>query len=719
MSIQENYNSRLLRGVILDLLKDGEELTPDTIEDRFNTLYSDVDTSTTRLNLDEHSVEEEERGSANKVNLTFDLIKEELSLLYEELAKQTSNSVQLIERWKQESEELEEKIQKLANEVEGLLLIAEDTEGYFSFIGDSFNDATQIDSEQTTALINLVDHSICLDPTTSGDSGATRLSLNTLNESDVTFTVLSRRYLQTSLLTPGGNPVHAFWDTTNSWQHRVYCTRGDQVVSAELKVKLPAIYNLTKISIKLNSANTNSAVQVTPMVSTDGINYSQLMLADASKSILDTASWLFPTTEVSYLKFILTKNGFDFREDQLYIYEFGAKSIALFEEGFGTDSDAGVLVSEPLFVINPTTSAAIPFSKVALDVCERVPVDTRINYAVAVSNDSVFPLTASTIWHSIDPLSRSERIYPRVISLSSSTLQEFTGVEIAYDDTVGIDAQKRNPAQTFNELTAVNTLTARTITASNYNRYGFKNSNDRLLNLQILQDLELDESSIAIWRNVGTKFDNTFVRGAPRGWGYEDPWYRTTILISNPSGKYIDFGPHSIQIDGSLKTGNTFLSSGTHRIKVHKDQWIPLPSTANDITVLKNIDIRYPYNHKYLIEGYPMSDEQNPYTGVDRFAELVMQRVSPMDLALNVATDDYSRYALDLDAGDTGTSLEPSRCFVVKVDESIAEFINERFYVSFYITGQTYTYLRLRVQLSTEDSTITPALDSYRIRLGY
>ena len=175
--------------------------------------------------------------------------------------------------------------------------------------------------------------------------------------------------------------------------------------------------------------------------------------------------------------------------------------------------------------------------------------------------------------------------------------------------------------------------------------------------------------------------------------------------------------------------GNSDRDSGIHTIKVHKNNWkeVELMNDTKDLAELKIKDILYPYNHKLLIEGYNYdttypSTEEKIYKGADLFAETIMTQVSLFDLETNIAIDKYDVFAFDVDAPKSHTAPnsdnDPTTIMITKINEENPDFQNERFVLRFTLVNELRQYLRLRADLSTEDDKVTPALHSYKIKLG-
>ena len=127
------------------------------------------------------------------------------------------------------------------------------------------------------------------------------------------------------------------------------------------------------------------------------------------------------------------------------------------------------------------------------------------------------------------------------------------------------------------------------------------------------------------------------------------------------------------------------------------------------------------YNHKLLIEGYTLDtgSKSTIYQGVDLFAEFKMQRIGSTDFLYNISSDEYRLFALDTDAPNSHTGgNDPTTVFLVKVDHENEDFQNEQYVLKFRQLNDLNKYFRVRATLTTEDETITPALESYKVKLG-
>lgn len=724
MSIETTYRELILEKILREILQEGATPSVSELNARFDAYITDKDLSQPVFNPEDFKAISGSSASATTWNATNAAILQDISVLYRHLLKISAQSGDNFERWRAEIKLLNGQLNQLEERINSLLLVSEDTAGYFNFFQDTFNDQSKIDGSQTTAKVDVDRQLVTIDADAS--SGATRIDLTQLKDKDVQFTVLSRNNLVSVVSAPGSKTTYAVSDVNNYWQERVYLSKPGPV-TGELKIDLGSVQTLSRIDIDLHQSSSNSATQVVPFLSTDNYSFAQLPISDFSRSITDKTTFQFPATQARYIKILLTKQGFDVLHNQLYSYEFGVDEISFYHEGFSTTAIAQ-LITTPLSVTRPDGQLE-QFSKVTLETCEIVPDGTQIDYYVAASNDASFPVAGAN-FVSIDSLDRSEITKPTIVDFGDPEDVSISGLLISHDLTTNSGVFV-NPSRSYTLVTGI--AAGEAVTQSGYAsalRYSFVNRNDRILNYTLASGVQLS-AGVELWRNISYPGDERDVRDVRSGWGFSEPYYKTTVHVDNAGGITVDFGGKTIVVDGEAKQGRVFFSEGHHIISVHKDNWKYInASTVSNLSTLKTADTLYPYNHRYLIEGfaYPSgwsTTEEKVYLGFDIVGEFLAKQVSVFDLQHNVAADDYSKFAIDTDAKDAAAMLngvtfnkDPSRVFLLKVDDTNPDFINEKFLLKFSSVSSLYKYLRFKAVLSTTDTELTPALEAYRIKLG-
>lgn len=771
MSIEATYKKLYTEDYVKDRLSRGITVSAQDVMDQIEIELAALDLTIPQFTSSLYQVERLSTSSASLFQDTFMAIRQDLRVLYKELINLANVNGIAFERWDLESNNIEKKLIDLEERIENLLLLTQDTEGYHSILIDNFTDTAFVDLRNTTAEIDL--QSTTIEMGTKDTGGVTRIFLNDLNVvDDVTFKVRSTVNMISRIDAVNSSLANIFHQESKTWWASVNM-KTQKSVTCELNVRLSPAgpVDISRIFIELHDSAESSPIYITPLYSTDNVNFNQLPTNTYTMEARTTAVFSFSQVSAKYIKFILTKRGPDPSSGQdFFSYQFGFKSIQFFEQGFDVDNPS-IMITTPLFITTATGSIK-EFEKLTLETCERVETDTSINFYITASNDADLSLDSNLeplggTWVPISPLQRTNKLYPTILNVGDiiETTIGNTELETVDDEIVtisyngrSIDSDYVNPDANFNLLSRdpSSGIVLQGIRAASMTpRYAFAGSNERLLNYQIKitdsgttgSTLNIDEDNLVLFRNVGKKgfklnSVNNLVRNIQRGWLFEDPYYSCVVEVQNPDGVSIDVGDSNIIIDDTIYSnlvdntvltgksgilGDTDKDSGVHTVKVHKDNWREVAPDLNSLAELKDADSLYPYNHKMLIEGYAygttyLDTEEKVYPGMDMFAEYVMTKISIFDLVNNLANDRYDVYALDIDAPKSHDvpydNNDPTKVIVVQIDENNPDSKNERFVLRFNLINELRKYLRLRADLITEDKQVTPALHSYKIKLG-
>lgn len=753
MSIETRYREILIEQFISAKVKAGEIPSAQDIQDEVELILDSMDLSVPQFEASSFQVlpktnTTKESASASKFNSTFKALKEDLRVAFSEMLYLGKTTTGDFERWRLESEVLEKRLIDLEDRIENLLLLTKDTEGYHSFIIDNFTDGTLVDQELTTALLDPSAQLVTINEDIQTDT-VSRIFLDDIDpETSITFKVKTTESFVARKDAVGSSLHNPFKQSNSIWWTEITTSKSIPV-SCELTIKLSDTpISLTKILLELHDSSRSSPMVITPLYSVDNYNYFQLPTSTYTQEVRSDGVFSFSPVQVTHIKFVLIKSGPDPVDLSKLTYQFGFKEISFYQNSFLSE-EGSQLFSRPLSILDSITNDPIPFSKVSLETCERIEEGTDIKYFIYPSNDSLAPVTDSTVWFPISPVNRVTPSAPLLLYLG-----DIEEVEIGVDEVLTLsyngltsDADASNPSNEFQLLSLSGSTLFDQAVPTSKARFAFFNSNERILNYQIkdtsytgsgLDPIDIDTNSIILFRNVGEKGLGEdeltdLVRDIQRGWSFEDPYYSCVIQILNPNGMSINVGSNEIIVDdkfysnsipASILSGKTSLTTGIHRIKVNKNNWLHVTPQLQTLDELKAADTLYPFNHKLLIEGYDYdtsypSSSEKVYTGADLFAEVLMVKVSSFDLTRSVGNDMLTYFATDRDVPDTHAGgNESTLVFLIKVDETNPDFTNERFVLKFKQVNQRFNYLRLRADFSSESNDITPALDSYKLKVG-
>ena len=672
MALADIRANKVLERIVKESLEQGTLISASEVIEQYDAYIIENPLDEKHTDLREILLELREESSASKYNNAINSIYNDIEDGYDALLYLSEDRSLSFERWKAELAKLSNKAEELKSILQGLLLLKKDTAGYFDTIDEVLHNFDIIDINQTTATIDIVNHVATI---ASDLTGKIKVNLNKIESADVTFRALSRTGLVNYIETPGTVMINAFNDSDEVWQHQVIMSSYDTPVDTELKIKMSSSsISINRIEMEMHSSNVSSNIIMKAQYSIDNYNWTDIPFVNNPQTISDVAVFDFASIEATYIKFIMTKNGYDYVSGSNYTYEFGAKNISFYSRSYSSQDSE--LISEQLSVLDSSGNKKT-INNISCEVCEILPEDTNIEYAISIDD--------GVSWSNITPANRLDTPYPKIIPVGS------------------IESQESGTSVTLDLVTSFN----------------YKNSGDKLLDYTIQKQSgdEIPTKYITIWRDVGQSDRTILTRESATGWQFDGSFYTTYIKIDNVNGMYIELGDTYAELDSQQVTGSVFLFAGTHKFKTSKLNWVELDPAFDplDESEFKNGDPLYPYNHKLLVEGFTYNvsyTDEKVYFGVDLYASYIMENVSLLDFNYNVKNADYTRYAVVVD--DTLDTVS----FLVKYNNNISDFSNELFYITYKSIQKDKTDIRFRATLKTEDIEVSPILAGYRIKVG-
>lgn len=703
MTLSISYREYILEQLLLEYLHEGTIPTPDQLEEDLLTYQlTHPDLTLPKTKYVDFSVERGSSSSASLIKSLVDSVSADSMVATKEIYNLANKNNLYYERWLQELNRLNIKAKRLEDEVDSLLLLTNNTEGYFATVEDFFSDMSLVDTENTTAMVDVKEQKVTLN-SGSEQGSITQVNTNELTHGDISFRPLNRNS-STSYYNLGvNNTLIQMLKTENtSWVGKIVSDSPGQMTT-ELKIRLTQEdpISISKISLSSSSPNTSNEGTISVQYSSDGYNWFIIPTSNGIKPFHDNISWSFRAVDIKWVKFIIHKPHFDSGK---YEYLYSINSIKFFTNSY--HESRGTLFYSSALSTRNTSNDLVGFFKAQLQTCEEIPDNTSIYYSLSASKDN----STWTSWHDIVPFSREDSVYPKIVN--------FSGLDI-YDNT---DLVSNVLNSSYNSDKVVISFTDTDVS------YRFLKPNICSINtgISILDNVEPDlvANTIEVWRNsrVQSSFPDTLtIRNIPRGWGLNGQVYSCYFEILSSSGKVINFGDRECIIDGQSFTGIVNISQGIHKFETNSDNWYDISSvlteTLSKEEYLKSIDPLYPYNHKLLIEGipYPNSFEgEQIYTGADNSAEFYAKRTTMFELNNNNLG--YGYFAVK-NIGITDNILS----VFLQYDVNNTDFINESNIIRWKSgnsgTG-SYKYIKLKAELSSDDTGFSPELTGYRIKLG-
>jgi hypothetical protein len=693
-SIGETYRKFLQERIIKDYLVSGVIPSKPEVDRK----VSEIEKTNRGLNQpftseSQYHVGEFESSSAKKINNTFDILRDDLSVLYTCLIDQAALITDIFDSVNGEISLLKKKASELEEKAAALLFFAPDSAGSLDFVSDYFQNKNKIDLLKSTCLVDASSARVMLPV-----NKFSRIGLSLLPQ-DVQFSVITRADYVSDSLAPQSDLLNAFNELDKIWLQRVVMSKGTNAVTAELILRVPqGPVEVNRIIFSPASSDEGNIATVTVQYSQDGLSWTNLTGENSARLIGD-ATIAFQAVKAAYWKFIFNKAGYDdFRKD-LYTYEFGMKSIQLYgiEYSNKEKETKGTLVTKPL-----VPESGVEFNKVSLSVCEVIPKGSRINYYIAGLSSQELNLYnsgqlgfSSLAFIAVDPVERKDK-----------------------SNLSFVDFAKTNPESGFNS----------SIQIDNSVEFRNKTINDFALDYEITNSVI--KNQIKVLRNIGSNASVNSISGLDSGWSLENSFYKTSFYISEEAGKEINLGTTQAIIDGSAATGRITLSAGYHTFSTHRDNWrkVSFIEIQNDSVA----DPLYPYNHKYIIEGihdnlygqdleltlggksyWDIIDPDRVYSGVSVYWSKTLEPITFFEFSSNTGKDNYGVYSIAKDFNGierilVKQSVEPS----LMSDENFAIITRS-------VNGDLRKALILKADFFTDDPKLTPILDEYVIKLGY
>lgn len=552
-------------------------------------------------------------------------------------------------------------LDELLERLDNLLLIYGKDDLFLHGIEETFSHQLYIDRTNTTASVEPANATI----------GKRRLDVIDLSKAKIKVTPISDKGFISFEANSSVDSLKE--DDGNIWQAKVKTTYQLGRVSLLLEIVFPSPADISIAKISCLPVEVNKIMTSTLFYSTNGSAFTPVLPAEQRL----TPSMIIPiaTSGIKKIQLLLSKEAADISHTDIneYEYSFLLDKIS-FEQVSYEQADRSLLQTNAYSVID-TSGNPVYFSKATLRACTIEPKGTSV--AFYISNDGA-------TWYSVDHTGKSSAF----VSFGDHTPDQAIGF---VDDLLSQYAlvEKLNLTEEFDS------------------------SSEAYLNSYVTTEYSdlVPARNVTIRRNLSISEGE--VLGTSPGWILNESTYSTIAYIDNPEGRYIDLGPKGAILNGLAVTGEVWLKQGNNSFSTDVSNWLTLSEDMTTETALKAEDSLYPYNHKYLIEGYDYPGTftgQKLYSGVDVYFGLDLHYISPEEF--EALEDTILRYRVF-----TIEEVDDKLFFKVKVDKQSSTWKNEAFDLDFVVQSTETNELYVRAVLSTNDSTLTPTIESFKVRV--
>lgn len=395
----------------------------------------------------------------------------------------------------------------------------------------------------------------------------------------------------------------------------------------------------------------------------------QWSLIEAIDSPNDVTNFIVNKT-ISKFKILITRNSYDY-EDNGFISLFKIDSIKCFTHStLGTSE----LYMGPYTLKDSMGENAI-FNFIQLDVCEVNREHSYIEYYISSDNSN---------WIPVLPVKNKSGNSIIFFNSNNSDIHEKINSNLNYDQ---IDYSNLAELELTTEQAVLN----------------FK--------LPIAYKDLLSPNAFTIKRNITS---SSSVFGVSSGWSLDyqtnESLYKTTIENLSDGDIILDIGNSSAYVDGVLISNILTITPGIHEFATSQSNWFDIEGVYETEKDLISNDPLYPFNHKFLIEGYayPSTFTGNKvYVGLNSNYGTLLQKVDKDELESSSSLNYYSLY-----------TDENYIYIIVNTLKGFSDWINELYEIKYYIPDNTNSEIYLKAIFYSHDLKNTSLLKNFTIKAG-
>lgn len=438
-----------------------------------------------------------------------------------------------------------------------------------------------------------------------------------------------------------------FKDGSN-FKVRATSSNASATMKLEVVIFLEEEANINELQVVSRAIESNAKESISIYYSKDNSQYVQPDNHDLVRSESSINNFSIFDTDIKSIKVIFTKHAYDRVYANQYEYFFSIDYIGKINYVY---DDRSTFYSKAYEIVDEDGNP-VNFSMATLKVgtCCTLPDGTAISFYLSKDNENYYP---------------------------ASYFEEANSI-VEFNNTIDRDIFQRYDASATSDLISID--------------------NEIYLNNYIPSGTSIIDGTLVIKRNI-----NSWERVSSTLPGNR---YKATIEIDALEGRYIDLGDTSCKINGTSRSGLVFLPKG--RYEIETSQYEVLPSGISKEVGLRLLDSLYPYNHKYLFEGYsypPSFEGEMIYSGVDIVYEKYLTKVNRSFFDLNTNRRDI----YTLVEREQGTFIKVHRGAITGNEEIFLDArINDN-----NIDNKVY----VKAIMTSTSGTAMPKIDSIQVRV--
>jgi|11BtaG_2_1085332.scaffolds.fasta_scaffold00001_128 hypothetical protein len=400
---------------------------------------------------------------------------------------------------------------------------------------------------------------------------------------------------------------------------------------------------------------------------------------------------------VNSIKLVFNKNGYDYKDGEDYVYIFDLDFLGGTTKAFKINEES-ILNLGPYKILDEEGNE-VNFSMATIKggTCCIVPEKTSVDFYLSKDNLNWIKADYNDTSKKVIQFEEGEETFDGNGVFKKFTFGENNALSNIIEDTSKIDLKPL--------------------------------AHQKYLSLYVEKEKfnEIVKKSLIIKRNVCNKKNKT-TYSAKEGWYLnENKYYCCIINIEEPEGRYLDFGERSCFINEKQVSGKHFLSYGSHKFKTSEENWFDLDEDQEGLfqteLQLREEDILYPYNHKYIVEGFEYSDffaGEKVYLAKNDVYSYELKEVSNQRFLID---KDLSKFTfINSNFTNDAGVLEEAVFIAVNAKEESSEAKIEDYKFKCRKKNpinetSSNNELYVKAVLKSSDSSVTPKIDQIQVRV--
>lgn len=438
------------------------------------------------------------------------------------------------------------------------------------------------------------------------------------------------------------------------WGVKLY-TETNKAITLILTISLNEIQSLGYLNLALDSWN---GTTITTEVSLNNEDFTILNSISVNSNIVNIPI----NTEVKYIVLAITKNNSSSFDGKNYCYDFRFDYLSFSDISFATDSE---IIMGP-YEVTDIFGTPQNFSYIKFDTCTTLNDNSTIQFYISYDAEN---------WVPVNNIEGSNLLFANSVSSIDEFEQINTSIDLSKVDSENIDQLNIKGNQT-------------------------------LLNIKLpISFIDQIDLNAALFKRGTVPEGST----SGTGWIYipETESYLTTFY--NESDIVFDLGFTTAIIDNVKQTGKVSLTSGYHTFQTSQMNWIEITSDLTSETSIKAQDPLYPYNHKYLIEGYKYPTSfvgEKIYNSIGEYFSCKLKYVSESEFSQR---DDLDIFTLKI--------KDNYIYFIINSEKELSDWLNESFSLTLYLNADTVNNIYVKVNFISYDNVTTSNLHNFTIKV--